>query len=112
MPEGLPRYAVPANAALVRGDDNKYDTGKPMWDLLMWDAVTEIVKILTFGAEKYGPYSWQEVEDARHRYMAALMRHIVAWYNGEEVDPESGMHHLAHAGCNLLFLLSNDLNGR
>lgn len=89
----------------MRGDKNKFDGGKAMWDLLPWDAVEEIVQILTFGATKYGAYSWKEVDGARDRYMAALMRHVKAWYAGEEFDPESGQHHLAHAGCNLLFLL-------
>lgn len=93
------------NENTMRGDENKYDGGKPMWDLLQWDAVEDIVQILTFGAEKYGPYSWKEVTGARERYMAALMRHVKAWYTGETLDPESGRHHLAHAGCNLLFLL-------
>ena len=91
--------------AKLRGDSKKYDAGKPMWDLLQWDAVEEIVKVLTFGAERYGAYSWKEVEGARDRYMAALMRHIKAWYQGEEIDPDSGIHHLGHAGCCLLFLL-------
>ena len=89
----------------MRGDSKKYDAGKPMWDLLQWDAVEELVKVLTFGAERYGAYSWKEVEGARDRYMAAMMRHIKAWYTGEEIDPDSGIHHLGHAGCCLLFLL-------
>ena len=114
-PDDTPADAIPSRGTWVkteRGDENKFDGGKLMWDLLMWNAVQEIVRILTFGAEKYGAYSWKEVEDARSRYDAALLRHITAWYMGEEIDPESGRHHLAHAGCNLLFLLSNDLEGR
>lgn len=89
----------------MRGDDAKKDHGKPMWDLLPFNQVKQIVEVLTFGASKYGPNKWQAVEDGRNRYFAALMRHLTAWLDGEKLDPESGKHHLAHAGCCLLFLM-------
>jgi hypothetical protein len=33
------------------------------------------------------------------------MRHIAAWQSTGNTDPESGHHHLAHAACNLIFLM-------
>lgn len=87
----------------VRG--MKHDNGKPRWDLLPWRPVTEVVKVLTFGAGKYGADNWQTVPNARNRYFAAAMRHLTAWESGERLDPESGYHHLAHAICCLLFLM-------
>ena len=89
----------------MRGDDKKRDHGKPMWDLLPFASVRSIVDVLTFGAEKYGQETWQEVPNAKSRYFAALMRHLDAWWSGERLDPESGHPHLAHAGCCLLFLM-------
>lgn len=86
----------------------KYDTGKLRWDLLPMDCVEDVVKILTFGAEKYGPNNWQEVVPFKDRYYAALMRHMTAWRNGEIADTESGLPHLAHAMCNIVFLLWNE----
>lgn len=83
----------------------KYDSGKLRWDLLPIEEVEEIVQILTFGAEKYTDNSWQEVEKGIERYYAALMRHLVDWRKGEDIDPESKCRHLAHAACNVLFLL-------
>jgi hypothetical protein len=41
--------------------------------------------------------------------MAALLRHINAWRRGEKCDDESGLHHLAHALCNVAFLLELDI---
>lgn len=38
------------------------------------------------------------------------MRHTLAWHQGEIRDPESGLHHLAHAITCLLFLVAKDLN--
>ena len=89
----------------MRGDDRKKDHGKRMWDLLPWQPVKQIVEIMTFGAEKYGPNTWQGIEDGKNRYFAAMMRHIMAWWEGEKIDPESGKSHLSHAACCLLFLM-------
>jgi hypothetical protein len=39
------------------------------------------------------------------RYYAAALRHLPAWRGGEELDPESGLTHLAHALANAAFLM-------
>lgn len=87
---------------------NKNDQGKLRWDLLPWAEVKEIVKVLTFGAKKYADNNWQLVPDARARYFAAIHRHLEAWHSGEVLDKESGLPHLAHTACCLLFLLWNE----
>jgi len=83
----------------------KNDFGKPEWYLLPFKAVGEIVKVLTFGAKKYSPDNWRYVPDGERRYFSALLRHLAAWHDGEDIDKESGLSHLAHAGCCLLFLM-------
>lgn len=83
----------------------KFDKGKPRWDLLPLEAVEEVVKVMTFGANKYTPDGWKTVEDAENRYFAAQMRHSVANRLEEETDPESGLLHLAHEACNAIFRL-------
>lgn len=85
-------------------EGRKDDTGKLRWDLLPWDELEDIVKVLTHGATEYGEYNWQKLDNAKARYHAAAMRHIVAWTQGKQLDDKSGLSHLAHAGCNLLFL--------
>lgn len=83
----------------------KHDTDKPRHSLLPAGTVGQIVQVLEHGARKYAIDNWQCVPDARTRYFDALHRHVEAWWRGERTDPESGMHHLAHAGCCVLFLL-------
>ena len=83
----------------------KYDTGKLRFSLLPKGVVFEIIKVLEFGAKKYKEESWQDVPDAVRRYTDAVHRHLEAWENGEQIDPESGLHHLSHIGCNILFLI-------
>lgn len=82
----------------------KFDKDKLMWELLPLEPIEDIVKILTFGAKKYAPNNWQLVENAEERYYAAAMRHLVAWRQGQIIDPESGQPHLAHLLCNIVFL--------
>ena len=82
----------------------KYDTGKDRWDLLPWAEVRDIVRVLTHGAQKYADDNWKAVPDAWDRYFAAAHRHLIAHRLGERLDPESGLPHLAHAACCLLFL--------
>jgi hypothetical protein len=78
---------------------------KPRLDLVPTAAIEEIAAVLTFGAGKYGDNNW--CRGARWgRYYAALLRHLFAWWRGENLDPETGLSHLAHAGCCLLFLLT------
>lgn len=82
----------------------KHDQGKEPWDLLPWDEVGDIVQVLRFGAAKYAPNNWQTVENPFSRYFAAALRHLTARIRGEVRDPESGLPHLAHAGCCILFM--------
>lgn len=86
----------------------KFDKDKLRWTLLPFEAVKEIVEVLEYGAQKYEIDNWKRVQGAEGlngRYANALLRHVIAYCSGEEKDPESGLSHLAHAGCNCLFLL-------
>ena len=88
----------------------KADNGKDRWDLLPFDAIRLAVKVMTIGADKYGDYNWAKGL-AYSRVFAAAMRHLTAWWGGEERDPETGYSHLAHALCCVLFLLAYELRG-
>ena len=84
----------------------KHDSGKADWSLMPWEAVEEINKVLEFGAKKYAAHNWQQGEGFRYtRVLNSLLRHVFAYMRGEDLDPESGLSHMAHAGCNVLFIL-------
>ena len=87
----------------------KFDGGKLRYGLLPPLALKAIVDVLTFGAEKYEPGNWKHVPDSMNRYFDAAERHIWAWKEGEQIDPESGRNHLAHALCCLMFLYEHDI---
>jgi hypothetical protein len=86
-------------------EGQKFDGDKLRWDLLPIECIEDLVKVLTMGAKKYAPNNWQLVDNAQERYYAAVLRHLSAWRQGEQVDPESGLSHLAHIMCNVTFLL-------
>ena len=83
---------------------HKDDQEKNRLDLIEPEFIEGVGKVLTFGADKYEPNNWQKVDDAENRYYAAAMRHLMAWRKGERTDPESGISHLYHVACNIMFL--------
>ena len=90
----------------------KHDADKPRWDLLPLGATEDVVKVLTFGAKKYAPDNWRYVDDAQNRYYAAAMRHLTSHRMGQRLDDESGLPHLAHAVCCLMFMTELQKHGQ
>lgn len=90
---------------MTAAESKKFDTDKPRWDLLPFKVLEPVVRVLTFGAKKYGDNNWQDLPAFESRYTAAFLRHFAAWQNGEKIDQESEQAHIAHAICNLIFLL-------
>lgn len=93
------------------------DDGKPRWDLLPYDALEEVVKVLTYGQKKYPnpPRNW-ELGILYSRIYASTLRHLWTWFmsriTGQSgIDKESGRPHLAHAATNVLFLLTYETRG-
>lgn len=88
----------------------KFDLGKPRMELLPTLPLAMIAEILTFGAEKYEVHNWRKGFDYS-RLLGANMRHLTAFNDGEDLDPETGKSHMAHAGCCTLFLLEQIARG-
>ncbi len=88
----------------------KFDDEKVRMDLLPANALTEIAKVLTFGARKYDAWNWAKGM-AWSRLIGAALRHLFAWARGEDTDPETGLSHLAHLGCCVVFLLEYEHGG-
>jgi len=78
----------------------KLDTEKIRWDCVPMELIEQIAEVMTYGATKYNEDprdpNWVKVENGKHRYYAAMMRHLVADMKGEKLDPDSGLPHLSH----------------
>ena len=91
----------------------KYDSNKPRFSLLPLDEIWDVVDVLEYGAKKYAPDNWKYAimeDETNNRYYDACLRHLKAWKNGEILDTESGLPHLSHAICCLLFHAWKDKN--
>jgi len=82
----------------------KYDAGKPPMSMLPGAALEAVALVLDFGAHKYGRDNWRN-GFSYSRLMDAAVRHLYTFQEGEDNDPETGLSHIAHASCCLLFLL-------
>lgn len=81
----------------------KYDQGKSPCELLCPIAMQATADILAFGAKKYAPNNWKKGL-AWTRVYGAILRHLFAFARGEDLDPETGLPHLDHAACEIMFL--------
>lgn len=107
--------------ALVEQDPNgkapneagaKLDQGKIRPHLVLGafaNALVEVSKVGTFGANKYSDNGWLSVPDGQQRYSEALLRHYLIEQTGETIDPDSGLLHAAHFAWNALARLELQL---
>lgn len=82
----------------------KHDQDKLPMNLLSREALEQTAAVLKFGAQKYAEHNWRK-GFLWSRPLAAAMRHLHAFNDGEDVDSESNLSHLAHAMCCIMFLL-------
>ena len=82
----------------------KFDGEKPRTDLLATAPLLAIAEVLGHGAKKYSAHNWRSGINYSRVY-GAIQRHLMAFWDNEDIDPESGMHHLAHAMTELMFLM-------
>jgi hypothetical protein len=79
------------------------DGSKLRLDLVPPQTVEAIADILGFGAKKYAAHNWMR-GISWSQVAAGVKRHLSSFEKGEEMDPETGKPHLAHALCGLTFL--------
>lgn len=82
----------------------KHDTDKPMLSLINRTAMESEAEVLMFGLKKYGRNNWK-LGMQHSRILDAVLRHIFKYLDGEKLDDESGLNHLAHARAGLGFIL-------
>lgn len=86
-----------------RDQSIKADGGKLRMELIPTSAYRSLGRVLTHGAEKYGPNNWQSV--TYDRYIGALLRHLIAFIDDPDgVDSDSGLKHSEHLLANAVFL--------
>lgn len=99
----LESIAKPSSGSTDAPSFIKLDDGKRQLSLLEPQFILTVGDVITFGAAKYAPNNWKLCKDTS-RYKDAMLRHIYAYLSGELQDSETGIDHLAHAACNIMFL--------
>lgn len=82
----------------------RYNEGKAQIHMVPKELIEEVAKVLMFGATKYAKDNWKKGLSYEGCY-DSCMRHLLAFNSGEEFDKESNLPHLAHAACNIAFML-------
>lgn len=84
----------------------RFNDNKPPMHLLPWDTLLEIAKHYGKGAEKYPSRNWEDGFKWSEGCAASLMRHLAKWQQGEDIDPENGMHHDLAIAWNAIALIT------
>ncbi len=100
---------------VINTDSNPKDRiGVTKAPIRLWPPLATVVgsMVMALGAKKYGPYNWREKKVQYSVYLEAAQRHIFAAFDGEDLDPESGLPHIAHAMACMAILLDADSTGK
>lgn len=113
LPLDLDVKAPASEGQLVPGFAPKFDATKVRVDLLPIDPMLDVANVFGFGARKYFANSYRQGQTvAWSRTYGSIIRHLFAFWNGEDNDPESGLPHLAHAGTQLFILMEHAKHNR
>jgi 5'(3')-deoxyribonucleotidase len=82
---------------------NREKKDKPRYDLVPPFAYDQLATVLMKGAEVYGERDWENGLKWSE-VVASLERHLNAFKNGEDFDPETGLLHISHVLTNASFL--------
>ncbi len=88
----------------------RFNEGKVRWDLIDPTAVEGVAKVLDFGTNKYTAENWRKGLSWKST-LRSLESHLQALKRGEDLDPESGLPHIDHLGCNWMFFSNYQKTG-
>jgi hypothetical protein len=80
----------------------RYNKGKRKWSLIHFKSLEPMIEALEYGAQKYAPENWKKGLDKKE-ILESLQRHLAALFDGENIDPESNVHHIGLIMCNAMF---------
>ena len=91
----------------------RYNDGKRQLSYVMTfpEAMRGLAEVCEYGANKYERYNYMIGGVSAQQHVDCLLRHLLAWYDGEDVDPESGVSHLHHATFNMMRLADEMAKG-
>lgn len=99
---------------------NKKDTNpkdavgisKPPLSTVPGPVLMEVGVAMLEGALKYGRHNYRSAGVRSSVYFDAAMRHLLRWWEGEDIDPDSGLSHIVKAIATLFVLRDAQMIGK
>lgn len=97
----------------MAGDENKVKATNPKdalgikkvpFHCIPMKTMAEVGLAMMEGGRKYGAHNYRVEGVLMSTYMDSTVRHLVDWWEGEDIDPDSGVHHLVKAIAGLFVL--------
>lgn len=85
-----------------------YGMQKPGMEGLPTAPLFQIGEVMRLGVQKYGLTNWRHDPISASVYYSAALRHLMTWWDGQDIDPESGQPHLAHVAACMAILMDAD----
>lgn len=94
------------NASNVKPSNPKDSIGirKAPMSTIPANVLAEMGVAMLEGSAKYGRHNYREVGVRASVYYDAVLRHLFAWWEGEDIDPDSGISHVTKAMTALVVL--------
>lgn len=102
----------PADVNTMANPKQAFGDKKVPLHLVPGPAMAYCAQALKEGSRKYGAFNWRHTSVEVQTYVGATMRHLMAFVDGEDMDPESGNPHLAHAIASLAILIDAIESGK
>jgi len=99
---------------MIKKDSNPKDalgTKKVPMSVIPGPVMMEVGNALLEGALKYGRHNYREIGVKASVYFDATMRHMWQFWEGQDIDPDSGIHHVTKAIASLCVLRDSMMRG-
>lgn len=110
-------FLAPTNEAQFTGEkptNPKDAVGSDKIPMHLWPETASALGALGMldGMLKYGRSNFRAIGIRASIYVDATRRHLAAWFEGEDIDPDSGLPHLAHALACLAIIVDAQAAGK
>jgi len=91
-------------ASTAKGSGARRSIGKLSLSLVPFHLLAGCCRVFMGGKIKYAEWNWAKGMKWSYCFDCTLRHLFKWWFCGEDIDPESGEHHLDHVLCNLFML--------
>ncbi len=115
----MARPAYPGGFDVVAEQPTTKDTNpkdavgvrKVPWAVIPFNVLAQVGLALLEGARKYGRHNYRVAGVRASVYVDATFRHVGAFWEGRDIDPDSGLHELDKAIAGLIVLRDSIMQG-